>query len=121
MLVDDLGAAERFYVDAIGCRITARIAHLGMTELTAGSFSIDIVDTSRPEGAWAQPGVRGGRNLDHFCLAIRGCTEAELRHHLSACNAVIESERRERNATGEELSLYVRDPSGNLVELLSRS
>lgn len=120
IVVDDLDAAERFYVETIGCRITARVSHLGMTELAAGSFSIDVVDAKRPEGRWAQSKMRARENMNHFCLAVHGCTEAELRNHLSSCNAQIERERREQVGASEELSLYIRDPGGNLLELLVR-
>lgn len=120
ILVDDLGAAERFYVQTLRCSISDRIPRLGMTELRAGSSSVDVVDISAPEGAWARPNVPGGRNMDHFCLNIDGGTERDLRQHLAACGARIRGERRERTSNGEELSLYVSDPSGNLVELLKR-
>lgn len=121
ILVDNLGAAERFYVDALGCSVSNRMPHLAMTELRAGSSSIDVVDISMPEGAWARPDVIGGKNMDHFCLHIHGGTETSLREHLAACGARISDERREKTPTGEELSLYVPDPSGNLVELLKRN
>jgi glyoxylase I family protein len=113
ILVDDLGAAERFYVETIGCRIAAHIAHLAMTELKAGSFSIDLVNIACREGTWARPDVRGGKNVDHFCVAIHGCTEVEVREHLFACHVEIESERHEQTDAGDELSLHIRDPSGN--------
>ena len=88
-----------------------------MTELSAGSSSVVLVDTADPNGRWALKGAPPGRNLDHFALATGPWNEAAMRDWLSAHGIEIEEER----SDGEELSFYVRDPSGNLVELLRRA
>ena len=90
-----------------------------MAELRAGAAHIDLVDTSVPEGAWASPPVDGGRNLDHVGLLLADCAEAELRRHLTAHRVEIVQERVGKEAGGRSLSLYVRDPSGNVVELIA--
>jgi catechol 2,3-dioxygenase-like lactoylglutathione lyase family enzyme len=108
--------AERFYCDVIGCKVATRMAKRAMIELKAGSSSIVLVDTSDPRGAWALEGARPGRNLDHFALAAGPVGEAAMRAWLGENEVEIEEERAEEG----ELSFYVRDPSGNLVELLMR-
>jgi hypothetical protein len=42
----------------------------GMAVLRAGAALINLVDISTPAGAWALPGVAGGRNRDRFCIAL---------------------------------------------------
>jgi glyoxylase I family protein len=89
-----------------------------MAELRAGASHIDLVDTSAPEGAWARPAVDGGRNVDHVAVRLDSCEAAVVRQHLVACDAEIVEERVNEEPDGETLSFYLRDPSGNLVELM---
>lgn len=104
-----------FYEGALGCIVATRIPRLGMLELRAGASHVDLVDIASPEGAWAKP--RGeGRNIDHFALAIDASDIPSLREHLGSNVIEIIEEREEDNS----LSLYVRDPSGNTIELLCR-
>jgi hypothetical protein len=48
----------------------------------------------------------------------RTCDEVAVRHHLAAQSVEIVEERIENRPEGRQLSLYVRDPSGNLIELM---
>ena len=114
LIVGDLDQTLDFYVDVVGCEVVSRLPQYGMVELSPG---VDLVDAASPEGAWARVGEGDGRNLDHFCMAVAGCDEAALRGHLAAHGVAIEEERLENG----RLSLYVRDPSGNAVELMNKS
>lgn len=98
----------------LGCTVKQRMPQWAMLELSAG---LTLVDTADPNGAWARERTRPGRNLDHFALATGPWDEAQMRDWLPAHDIPIEEERAEDG----ELSIYVRDPSGNLVELLRRS
>ncbi len=69
------------------------------------------------EGAWAASPVAGGRNMDHVCLATGPWDEAKPKAHLAAHDVAIVEDGVHGGARGESLSLYVRDPSGNVVEL----
>ena len=115
--VRGMANAERFYCDVLGCPVAHRLPHFAMTELVAGSSSVVLVDTADPNGSWALKGARPGRNLDHFALATGPWDETAMRDWLAANSIEIEEERSE----GDGLSFYVRDPSGNLVELLRRA
>lgn len=117
LLVGDMGLAESFYRDVIGCRVDRRLPEYGMLQLRAGAALIDLVDTSGEEGAWARPDVAGGRNLDHVCLATSAWDEAAMRAHLAAHNVDIVEEGIRYGARGDGLSFYVRDPFGNTLEL----
>lgn len=111
--VRGMAGAERFYCGALGCTVQHRMPQNGMVELSAGVTLVDIDD---PRGSWALDGAQHGRNVDHFALLTGGWDDAEMRSWLATNGVAIEEER---NETGEQ-SLYVRDPSGNLVELIRR-
>jgi catechol 2,3-dioxygenase-like lactoylglutathione lyase family enzyme len=114
--VRGMAEAERFYCEVLGCSVAHRMPQHAMTELTAGSSTVVLVDTTDPNGAWALEGARSGRNLDHFALATGAWNEAAMRDWLAGQSVEIEEERADEG----ELSFYIRDPSGNLVELLRR-
>lgn len=115
LLVVDLEKAVAFYEGVAGCSVETRLPRHAMVELCAGTSQLDLVDISAPEGAWARPEVLGGRNVDHVALAIASHDASALRAHLLAHGIAIGEERVE----GGRTSFYVRDPSGNTLELRS--
>lgn len=117
LLVNGMDAAELFYCEVIGCSVDARLPQYGMVQLRAGAALIDLVDIAGEEGAWARPPVEGGRNMDHVCIATGGWDEAATRAHLAAHGVEIVEEGIRYGARGDGLSFYVRDPSGNTIEL----
>jgi glyoxylase I family protein len=117
LLVKGMKPAARFYTNVLGCKVEGKLPQYGMLQLRAGSALIDLVDISVPEAAWAVPPVAGGRNLDHLCLALATHDEAKLRRHLARHRIPIIEEGIHGGGRGESLSLYVRDPSGNVIEL----
>jgi len=120
LLVGDMDAALAFYENVLGARLESRLPRYAMAELAAGESHIDLVDISGGEGAWARPPVPGGRNVDHIALRVRG-EAAAVRRHLAAHGVEVVEERLNEGASGAELSLYVRDPSGNTIELMGLS
>lgn len=117
LLVHDMAAARAFYCEVIGCTVDRELGQYGMLQLRAGSALIDLVDSGCEEGAWARPEVTGGRNMDHVCIATGAWDDAAMRAHLAAHGVAIVEEGMRYGARGEGLSFYVRDPSGNTVEL----
>jgi glyoxylase I family protein len=117
LLVSDAGRATAFYVDVLGCAVESQLPEYGMTGLRAGASMIDLVDIGCDEGAWARPEVPGGRNVDHLCLALAAAEETAVRDHLRRHDVEIIEETVHAGAEGECLSLYVRDPCGNRIEL----
>jgi catechol 2,3-dioxygenase-like lactoylglutathione lyase family enzyme len=115
--VRGMAEAESFYCGVLGCSVEHRLPQFAMTELVAGASTVVLVDTNDPKGRWALKGTQPGRNLDHFALATDFWDKAAMLDWLATHGIEIEEER----ADGDELSFYVRDPSGNLVELLRRS
>jgi glyoxylase I family protein len=117
LLVDDMAAARAFYLDVIGCTVENALPQYGMLQLRAGVSLVDLVDISGAPGAWARPPAPGGRNVDHVCLATGPWNEAAMRAWLAANQVEIIEEGVNNGARGESLSFYVRDPSGNTIEL----
>ena len=117
LLVDGMAEAERFYREVVGCTIENALPQYGMLQLRAGAALIDLVDVAGEEGAWARPPVPGGRNMDHVCIATGRWDEAAMRAHLAAHGVEIVEEGIRGGARGDGLSFYVRDPSGNTLEL----
>jgi len=117
LLVSGMKPAVRFYTEVLGCTVEDALPQYGMLQLRAGSALIDLVDIAVPEASWAKPPVAGGRNFDHLCLALGVHDEAELRRHLARHHVEIIEEGVHGGSRGESLSLYVRDPSGNVIEL----
>lgn len=120
LLVDGMERSLAFYEGVLGARVESRLAAYAMAELRVGASHLDLVDAAAPEGNWARPPVAGGRNLDHVAIRITGADEPSLRRHLAERGVKIVEERVEDDAGGRVLSLYVRDPSGNTIELMSR-
>ena len=117
LLVNGIKPAAQFYTGVLGCTVEEQLPQYGMLQLRAGSALIDLVDISVPEASWAKPPVAGGRNLDHLCLALGAHDEGALRRHLARHRVEILEEGVHGGSRGESLSLYIRDPSGNVIEL----
>jgi catechol 2,3-dioxygenase-like lactoylglutathione lyase family enzyme len=71
-----------------------------------GGTIIDLIAGERSSG-------RG--NVDHFCVVVEETDLEEVRD--SGVFDVVEGPARRWGARGDGLSLYVRDPDGNVVEL----
>jgi glyoxylase I family protein len=118
LLVDEMRASLEFYEGVLGARVESHLPQHAMVELRVGDSHLDLVDTTAPEGAWARPPVEGGRNVDHIAICVDAPDDRALRDYLAAHGVAIVEERVEHDAGGERLSIYVRDPSGNVVELM---
>ncbi|MBC7779699.1 MAG: VOC family protein [Proteobacteria bacterium] len=116
--VVDVERMVGFYRDVIGCTLERVNPAMGLTQLRAGVSLIDLVSVDGPIGSegGAAPGAER-RNVDHFCFRVEAWDERALLDHLSA-HAVEPGEVKERyGADGFGLSMYIRDPEGNRVEL----
>jgi catechol 2,3-dioxygenase-like lactoylglutathione lyase family enzyme len=106
----DPAAIERFYVDVLGLVVERRLEGIGLVQLRAGRSLLDLV----PGGA----GAASVPNLDHFCLGIDAAEVAVVRDYLTARGVEITGgPARVYGARGFGMSLYLRDPEGNTVEL----
>ena len=119
LLVRDLAEARQFYEQVLGCTVDRALPRYGMPQLRAGASLIDLVDIGSSEGKWARPEIGGGRNMDHVCIATGPCDEQAMRAHLASHGVDIVEEGIRYGADGDGMSFYIRDPSGNQVELKS--
>jgi catechol 2,3-dioxygenase-like lactoylglutathione lyase family enzyme len=117
LLVTGMEQALAFYQDVLGCRIVHTMPQYAMVQLQAGTALIDLVDIAVSEGAWTKPQPEGGRNMDHLCLAVTRHDPVDLRRHLARHYIEIVEEGVHDGARGSSLSIYVRDPSGNTIEI----
>jgi len=107
-----------FYRDVLGLSVDRDRPELGLTHIRAGAQMIDLVTLDGPLGRMGGEGPgQEGRNLDHFALQVRPFDETAIRAHLAAHGVRIVEEGQRYGADGDGLSLYIRDPEGNTVEL----
>lgn len=119
--VNGMTDSLKFYETVLGCALEDRMPRFGMAELRAGASHIGLVDVDSREGAWAKESAGDGRNVDHVALAVGLSDVRALREHLATHSISIVEEREEDGPQGKTLSLYVRDPSGNTIELLCQA
>ena len=115
LTVRDVDATRRFYVEMLGMREETfgdgRVAlHFGTQKI-----NLHVVGAERnPHAAAATPGSTD------LCLLTRSPIEGVL-HELKAHDLPVEQGPVKRaGASGELLSVYVRDPDGNLIEIANQ-
>ena len=117
LLVRDLDRALAFYCECLGAKVERRVEQFGLVQLRAGDSLIDLIAIGTQQGAWAKSPVEGGRNMEHFCLAIAPFDDEALRAHLDKHGVTIADAGNRYGAKGTGPSLYIKDPDGNTVEL----
>jgi catechol 2,3-dioxygenase-like lactoylglutathione lyase family enzyme len=115
LTVRDLDATVRFYVEGLGMRLETFGA--GRHALHFGSQKINLHVAGRefePKAAQPTPG-----SADLCFLTDRPL--AEIGDRLEALgHPIIEGPVARSGATGPIMSLYTRDPDGNLIEIARR-
>jgi glyoxylase I family protein len=118
--VADAARALAFYEKVLGCRLERHQENIGLWQLRAGASLIDLVNLDGVVGSrgGAAPG-KEGRNVDHVAVSIRPFEHEALRAHLAAHGVAIEGgSEANYGAHGESPSIYIRDPDGNMIELM---
>jgi catechol 2,3-dioxygenase-like lactoylglutathione lyase family enzyme len=116
LTVRDIDATLRFYETALGMQAVRFTAKDGTarTALGFGRQKINLHQAGRefePKAALPQPG-----SADLCFLTAKPVAEVML--HLQAQGiAIIEGPVQRTGATGPILSIYLRDPDGNLLEI----
>jgi glyoxylase I family protein len=101
-----------FYTRLLGLVEERRIEQMGLVQLRAGRSMIDLVPATPDETSEAH------KNVDHVCLGIETTDMAEIARHLKESAVEVIGEPAMRyGAHGMGLSIYLRDPEGNVIEL----
>jgi len=105
-----------FYTRLMGLVEERRIEQIGLIQLRAGRSMIDLVPSGNaPFGNTID---EKSTNVDHVCLGIEALDMAALARHLEEFGVEVIGEPATRyGARGMGLSIYVRDPEGNVIEL----
>jgi glyoxylase I family protein len=107
----DQNRALDFYTRILGLREERRIEQIGLIQLRAGRSMIDLVPATHPR-------IEDALNVDHVCLAIEARDLNEVARYLRDLSVEVIGEPAMRyGAHGAGLSIYIRDPEGNVVEL----
>lgn len=116
--VSDMKRTINFYCDILGCTLERSVDNLGLVQLRAGASLIDLIDVA---GTLGQQGGAApsntAHNMDHLCIRIEPFNIISLQTLFDANGLSFEEPRQRYGADGFGLSIYVRDPSGNSVEL----
>ncbi|HVA77557.1 MAG TPA: VOC family protein [Candidatus Binataceae bacterium] len=100
-----------FYTRVLGLSEERRIAQIGLIQLRAGRSMIDLVPATHVR-------AEDGANVDHICLGVETGDLAAVGAELRNSGVEVLGEPAQRyGARGVGLSIYVRDPEGNVVEL----
>ena len=100
-----------FYVRILGLIEERRLEAIGLIQLRAGRSLVDLV----PD---ADGTPREHPNVDHVCLAIATPDlDAVVRYLVTAGVETIGEPMVRYGARGYGLSIYCRDPEGNVIEL----
>lgn len=114
LTVRDLGASLDFYARVLGGRIVPPPQGKGPTAIAFGRQKINLHEKGHEfEPKATRPTMGAG----DFCLITEAPIEEVLRH-LGACGATVELGPVPRHgALGPMMSVYFRDPDGNLIEV----
>jgi glyoxylase I family protein len=95
----------------LGLSEERRIAQIGLIQLRAGRSIIDLVPAREPR-------VEAGLNVDHVCIGVEARDLNDVVRYLREQSVEVIGEPAKRyGAHGEGLSIYVKDPEGNVIEL----
>jgi catechol-2,3-dioxygenase len=105
-----------FYTGLMGMVEERRIEQIGLIQLRAGRSMLDLVPS---EGVLDEKSkAEKSTNVDHVCLGIEAADMSAVAQHLKQCSVEVMGEPATRyGARGMGLSIYIRDPEGNIIEL----
>ena len=116
--VRDLARMEAFYRDALGCEVVKRRDDLGLVHIRAGRCLVDLFAVDGKLGRQGGPAPGSdGHNLAHLCLRVEPFDPEAIRTRLGALGVWCSEATSNFGAEGEGLSLYLKDPEGNTLEL----
>ncbi|MGF1519570.1 MAG: VOC family protein [Nodosilinea sp.] len=112
LTVADMARTCEFYQTVLGMEVITFGA--GRRALRYGRQKINLHPAETPLAPHAQAPTPGSADL---CFLLAISLESALRHLQDLGIAVIEGPVQRTGATGPLVSIYLRDPDGNLLEL----
>lgn len=111
MYADDIGETVAFYE-----RLGAEVVTFGddRKALHFGGFKINLHSAAEPYQLHAEAPVAGAGD---FCMVVKTPITEVVEHLEGEGIEIVEGPVEKRGARGLMMSVYVRDPDGNLVEL----
>ena len=109
LTVADVERSLAWYVDVLG------LEPLRVDEWRRGEVFFPSVRVSGETIIDLFAGERTGKNLDHMCLVVAPIDLEAVK--ASGRFDVVDGPDKRWGAQGDGMSLYVRDPDGNVVEL----
>ena len=110
--VRDQAAAQKFYVDVLGCTVDHVNERISLIHLRFGEALIDLVPA----------GDKGPLGPEHFCLSIQCDDIKAVAEELRRKGVALEGDIVQRfGAWGDGPSIYLRDPDGHMIELKPRT
>jgi catechol 2,3-dioxygenase-like lactoylglutathione lyase family enzyme len=112
----DIARMLDFYTRVLGLDEVRRVESIGLVQLRAGRGMIDLLPVEGESARDKSP------NVDHVCLAIEARDPGDLVRYLKEGSVEVLGEPAMRyGARGLGLSVYIRDPEGNVIELKQMS
>lgn len=119
LTVRDIDATLRFYEKALGMQVIRFVAKDGSERVALGfgRQKINLHQQGREFEPKADRPTPGSADL---CFLTTRPLEAAIAHLVALNIAILEGPVQRTGATGPILSIYIRDPDGNLIEISNR-
>jgi len=115
LTVNDIDASSSFYASVLGMRVEEFGS--GRKALVFGRQKINLHQAGSEFAPHAQRPTPGAADL---CFLTSVPMDRVIAHISEHKHAIIEGPVRRTGATGPLLSVYLRDPDGNLIELATQ-
>lgn len=117
--VHDLAATERFYVDVLGCHVGRRAERWIDFDFHGHQISAHLAEVEPPAGVNEVDGDDVPTRHFGVVLPWRDWEAAAERMRAADVEFLIAPRVRFRDEPGEQGTFFVRDPSGNAIEMKS--
>lgn len=116
--VHDLGAARAFYGGLLGCREGRRSAHSCVFDFHGNQIVAHLVKGYRGAAAGTNEVDQHQVPVPHFGLVLPVADWTALAHRLQGhVDWIIAPTVRYKGTSGEQHTMFFRDPSGNALEV----
>ena len=119
LYADNLDAAQQFYKNVIGLQPVGGVSPLMRTFRVALNQVLLVFDPAQSEPPGREVPSHGARGPGHVALLIHERDLPAWRDRLAAHHVPIEREVVWPQHDARHRSIYVRDPAGNSVELIT--